>query len=83
MGLALDLKGHLSVVFHYSLLFMVISSSMQHWLNETIFKPSFNFYKGYTIPVYKTVKEYIDHVERLPLVDTPEIFGMHPNADIT
>ncbi len=48
-----------------------------------MFKPSFYFYKGYGIPLFKTVKEYIDYIETLPLSDTPEIFGLHPNADIT
>ncbi len=48
-----------------------------------MFTNTFNFYKGYKIPVLKTVKEYMDYIDQLPLVDTPEIFGMHPNADIT
>jgi len=48
-----------------------------------MFKPSFRYYKGYGIPVFKTIKEYLDYIDSLPLVDTPEIFGMHPNADIT
>lgn len=48
-----------------------------------MFKPAFKFYKGYGIPVYKTIKEYLDFIDTLPLVDTPEIFGLHPNADIT
>jgi dynein heavy chain len=48
-----------------------------------MFKPTFQFYKGYGVPVFKVVKEYIDYIEKLPLADTPEIFGMHPNADIT
>jgi len=48
-----------------------------------MFKPSFRYYKGYGIPVFKTIKEYLDCIDSLPLVDTPEIFGMHPNADIT
>ena len=48
-----------------------------------MFKPSFRYYKGYGIPICKTVKEYLDSIDALPLVDTPEIFGMHPNADIT
>ena len=48
-----------------------------------MFQSSFTFYKGYPIPVLKTVKDYLEAIEKLPLIDTPEIFGMHPNADIT
>jgi len=55
---------------------------MQLWFSDAMFKPNFRFYKRYGIPVYKTVKEYLDYIDSLPLVDTPEIFGLHPNADI-
>ena len=79
--LVVDTLANVSVEFHFMI--WHFQSFLQHWFNDTIFKPSFNFYKGYSIPVYKTVKEYTDHIERLPLLDTPEIFGMHPNADIT
>ena len=48
-----------------------------------MFKPTFKFYKGYSIAVHKTIKDYLDYIDSLPLVDTPEIFGLHPNADIT
>ena len=48
-----------------------------------MFKPSFVFYKGYGIVNFKTVKDYLTYIESLPLTDTPEIFGLHPNADIT
>lgn len=53
------------------------------WFGEHMFQTSFIFYKGYQIAVLKTVKDYLDFIEKLPLIDTPEIFGMHPNADIT
>ena len=59
------------------------SLPFQLWFNENMFKSSFAFYKGYNIVLFKTVKEYIDYIESLPLADTPEIFGLHPNADIT
>ena len=48
-----------------------------------MFQASFNFYKGYNIPVLKTVQDYLNNIDDMPLNDTPEIFGMHPNADIT
>ena len=48
-----------------------------------MFQPSFNFYKGYPIPKCNTQTQYLDYIDQLPLVDTPEAFGLHPNADIT
>lgn len=48
-----------------------------------MFQSSFIFYKGYNIPVLKTTQDYQAYINGLPLNDTPEVFGMHPNADIT
>ena len=48
-----------------------------------MFQSNFRFYKGFPIPVYKTLQEYLNYIDSMPLVITPEIFGMHPNADIT
>ena len=31
----------------------------------------------------ETVKEYLDNVKAYPVQPTPEIFGLHENADIT
>ncbi|XP_077985364.1 dynein axonemal heavy chain 8-like [Glandiceps talaboti] len=53
------------------------------WFGENIFPETFCFYTGYTIPRCKTVQEYMEHIMTLPLVDTPEVFGLHTNADIT
>ena len=53
------------------------------WLGEHIFQDSFAFYTGYKIPKCKKLEEYMEHIENMPLVDTPEAFGLHPNADIT
>lgn len=56
---------------------------MQCWFGEFMFQTSFIFYKGYNIPVLKTTQDYQAYINGLPLNDTPEVFGMHPNADIT
>ena len=48
-----------------------------------MFVPSFCFYKGYVIPKCSNHTHFMDHIDQLPLVDTPEAFGLHPNADIT
>ncbi|XP_068199657.1 dynein axonemal heavy chain 5 isoform X2 [Antennarius striatus] len=54
------------------------------WFSEDTFSDAFCFYRGYVIPnAAKTVQEVLQHIEALPPVDTPEVFGLHPNADIT
>ncbi|XP_034534414.1 dynein heavy chain 5, axonemal [Notolabrus celidotus] len=54
------------------------------WFSENTFSDRFCFYNGYSIPSKaKTVQDVLQHIEALPLVDSPEVFGLHPNADIT
>jgi dynein heavy chain len=48
-----------------------------------MFLDSFAFYKGYNIPHLKTIDEFRQAIESLPLIDTPDVFGLHPNADIS
>uniref|UniRef100_A0A3B4BEF3 Dynein, axonemal, heavy chain 5 n=1 Tax=Periophthalmus magnuspinnatus TaxID=409849 RepID=A0A3B4BEF3_9GOBI len=54
------------------------------WFSENLFTETFCFYKGYTLPEkVSKVQEILQHVDGLPAVDSPEVFGLHPNADIT
>ncbi|XP_078503479.1 dynein axonemal heavy chain 8 isoform X2 [Lissotriton helveticus] len=53
------------------------------WFSEKNFDPLFNFYTGYKILNYKTIEQYYEFIQVLPAVDTPQVFGLHPNADIT
>lgn len=53
------------------------------WFSENLFQQSFSFYKGYVIPKCTKLNEYLEHIQSLPVNDTPEAFGLHPNADIT
>lgn len=57
--------------------------SLQVWFSKKMFDPSFCFYTGYQIPVCKTVEEYMENIQSLPTVDSPQALGLHPNADIT
>eukprot|EP00050_Salpingoeca_kvevrii_P002276 m.190165 g.190165 ORF g.190165 m.190165 type:complete len:4578 (-) comp10576_c0_seq1:102-13835(-) len=61
----------------------LLKTFCNNWFGDFMFQEDFCFYKGYTIPVFKTVNEYLAYIETLPGVDSPEVFGLHPNADIT
>ena len=56
---------------------------VQVWFGDVMFLDSFQFYVGYTIPKVKKIEEYMSLIEAMPLVDSPEAFGLHGNADIT
>ncbi|CAL8275103.1 unnamed protein product [Lota lota] len=53
------------------------------WFGDKIFDPTFCYYTGYQIPVCKAVEEYMEYIQTLPALDSPQVFGLHPNADIT
>ena len=53
------------------------------WFGDHMFQDNFCFYKGYVIPHLKSIEEYRQSIETLPLTDTPDVFGLHPNADIS
>ncbi|XP_058868792.1 dynein axonemal heavy chain 5 isoform X2 [Acipenser ruthenus] len=53
------------------------------WFSENMFGPDFFFYKGYNVPKCTNMDQYLQYIQGLPAYDTPEVFGLHPNADIT
>ena len=53
------------------------------WFNSELLSPDFNFYESYAIPECNTMEEYQDFICGLPLHDSPQVFGLHANADIT
>ncbi|XP_072136268.1 dynein axonemal heavy chain 8-like [Mobula birostris] len=53
------------------------------WFNEKMFDSKFCFYTGYIIPICPNIESYLEYIQTLPITDTPQVFGLHPNADIT
>ena len=36
----------------------------------------------YYAPLYDKISDYRDYIDSLPIIDEPEIFGMHENANL-
>ncbi|XP_066028864.1 dynein axonemal heavy chain 5 isoform X2 [Pocillopora verrucosa] len=53
------------------------------WFSQEMFKETFKFYQGYNIPRCAQIADFKAHIDEMPLSDTPEVFGLHTNADIT
>ena len=52
------------------------------WFSDDMFAPTFEFFKGYVIPQSTKIVDFQDYIQSLPQYDTPEVFGLHGNADI-
>jgi dynein heavy chain len=72
----------------------LFSAYTEAWLSSATLSPSFMFnpanpivqapeYFSYKIPNYTELEEYINYITRFPDVDSPEVLGLHPNADLT
>jgi len=61
----------------------------QVWIQENCLTPGYAFMpivgieKQYTIPDAQEHIKFLEEIEQLPGKDTPEIFGLHKNADLT
>ncbi|XP_067660223.1 dynein axonemal heavy chain 10-like [Haliotis asinina] len=66
----------------------VLRTYMDEYMGDFIFDTfqPFHFYVGegvdYRIPEDGPRDVYVDYIESLPLANTPEVFGLHPNAEI-
>jgi dynein heavy chain len=66
----------------------------ESWLSQNTLLSSFSFNPdrpinripnnfNYKIPNYPELEEYMSFIQKIPDVDSPEIIGLHPNADLT
>ena len=67
----------------------VINTYLEEYLGDFLFDKfqPFHFYVDkdvdYAIPEYGNKANYTSGIDTLPLVQTPVVFGLHPNADIS
>ena len=60
----------------------------QAWLALRVMEPGFEFFRvppkgpGYKVPQGTDIDVFRKYIETLPLVDNPELFGLHSNADL-
>jgi dynein heavy chain len=57
------------------------------WMSEDVFKPTFAFNNyasdyNYKIPEGIEIAQYKEAIATIPMVDSPNIFGLHLNADL-
>ncbi len=53
----------------------------KYFNNETII-PNYTLFPSYVVPQGNEIAIFQGAIENLPLIDSPEIFGMHSNADL-
>eukprot|EP00736_Rhodelphis_marinus_P009344 Rmarinus@m.3249 len=67
----------------------VLNTYLEEYMGDFLFDTfqPFHFYIGkefdYHLPEFGPVENYKGMVESLPLVNSPEVFGLHANAEIT
>lgn len=66
----------------------ILNTYMDEYMGDFLFDTfqPFHFYRNndvsYHIPDDGPKSQYQDYIETLPLANTPEVFGLHPNAEI-
>ncbi|XP_076310266.1 dynein axonemal heavy chain 8-like [Tachypleus tridentatus] len=61
----------------------LLNTFVKVWFGDHMFLEDFSFYPGYKIPKFSSINQYINFIQKLPSVDSPQVFGLHTNADIT
>jgi len=50
---------------------------------ESLLHGHFEFHKGYKAPSTRNLRVINEIINALPASESPQVFGLHPNADIT
>lgn len=55
----------------------------KEWFSDSMFAEDFKFHTGYRIQSFKNLNDYIESIDNMSPTDPPQVYGLHPNADIT
>ncbi|TPP64769.1 Dynein heavy chain 5 axonemal [Fasciola gigantica] len=61
----------------------LLNTYCQSWFHEGLFSPDFRFATGFPVPQFTKLSEILTWINELPNTDTPNIFGLHENANIS
>lgn len=63
----------------------LIKTILTKYVTPDIFKPNYTFSPSgiYYAPNVKELPQFVSYIEGLPLNPSPEVFGLHDNAEIT
>ena len=60
-------------------------SMLKRYYNPDVLEEGYKFSESgiYYAPEFGPLDSYRQYIEQLPLIDSPEVFGLHENANIT
>jgi dynein heavy chain len=62
---------------------LLLNTFAETWFGDFMFDGNFSFHGEYKIPKFTKMEEIMGSIDEMPLVDSPEVYQLHPNADIT
>ena len=62
---------------------LLMDTYASKYFNADVLAKGLEIYPGYVVPDTANIDEFRADIERLPAQESPEIFGLHPNADLT
>ncbi|XP_014673932.1 PREDICTED: dynein heavy chain 8, axonemal-like isoform X2 [Priapulus caudatus] len=60
----------------------LINTFARVWFSDSMFAKEFEFHEGYQVIASTNIEQLRLSIEKLPSMDSPEVFRLHPNANI-
>lgn len=63
----------------------LIKTILTKYITPSVFKDTYKFSTSgtYYVPPVEELNQFVSYIEGLPLNPSPEVFGLHDNAEIT